>query len=100
MTERTIDVEVPGRRGRYGLTPGLQRLYLAIVALIDARGVAPTLVEIADAGGYSHRSEVMVGVRALRERGWLDYRARRPRTIVLSAPVLRHLKPAAEEAVP
>jgi SOS-response transcriptional repressor LexA len=95
LAERTIEVMPLGRRGRYSLTPQLQRVYLAMVRLFDASEKAPTLDEIAHASGLAGRGSVGQHIYDLEERGWIDRHAHKARGITLTEPVLRHLTTAA-----
>jgi SOS-response transcriptional repressor LexA len=97
LAERTIEVMPLGRRGRFSLTPQLQRAYLFIVRHLDTTGWMPTHNELADAGfaskGGARTDEIF---RLLEERGWIERRPYRARGIALTEPVLRDLKPVGD----
>jgi SOS-response transcriptional repressor LexA len=92
-TERTVDVMPLGRRGRYGLTPRQQNLYLAIIAHVDATGWMPSLRQMAGYAGIRNASTAHFEVVQLVERGWLTKDA--DGSLTFLEPVLRHLKPVA-----
>lgn len=94
LAEGTVEVMPLGRRGRYSLTPGQQRLYLALVGFMDQHGISPTFDEMQQMTGAPRRGTSQA-VTALEERGWIERLPGRHRGITLLEPVLRDLKPAA-----
>ena len=68
----------------YGLTRTQYDALCIIQELIDTTGIAPSYQEIADELGYTNRGQVPKILRALKERGYIDYLPRRARSISLS----------------
>lgn len=96
LAERTVEVTPLGLRGRYSLTPALQRCYLAIVRLTDAAGgIPPRLDDVRIELGLAAKSSIVLFVTELEERNWVVRDKFHERGIHLIEPVLRHLKPAA-----
>lgn len=84
----TFEVMPLGRRGRFGMTPLQQRVYLAIVRLMDRDGVSPSYREIEEETGL-WPCRVQAQVEELESRGWLTKRERCHRSITLTEPVMR-----------
>lgn len=69
LAMRTVDVFPMGRRGRYGLTPELQKLYRLIVHLRREKGTI-TYTRIEQYGPA--RAHIGSMLRELQDRGWID----------------------------
>ena len=93
IAQQTIDVMPLGRPGRYSMTPAMQRVYLACVALAD-RGIVPNIYQIREQTGISGNGSILMQLGELEERGWVTVRRSSTKWIVeLVEPVLRDLKP-------
>lgn len=68
---------------RFGLTMRQLRVLNFIRDQLAASEVAPTLAEIAEGCEIKAKSQVHYIVRALKERGYIDYLPRRERSITV-----------------
>lgn len=97
LAQRTVEVTPLGLRGRYSLTPFLQKLYLAAVAISD-RGERVTLYSLRKEMDMSGGGTIAPALADLEERRWIKVRRlkdcpNQPYEVAFVEPVLRDLKP-------
>lgn len=98
LAERTVEVTPLGLRGRYSMTPALQRVYLAAVAIAD-RGERVSIYSLAKQMDSSSGGQIADILMHLEERQWVTLTrepgGRKAFDVQLIEPVLRDLIPAA-----
>lgn len=63
------------------ITPRQREVYDAIVEFCEAYGYGPTIRELCKQFGWASPNSAMNYVKILRNRGWISWNPRQPRTI-------------------
>lgn len=73
--------------GTFGLTPVQRDCLLVIQELTELAGTSPTLAEIAHEMSLASRGRVQTLIRALKDRGRVDWLPSRSRSIIVLQPI-------------
>lgn len=68
---------------KYNLTPKQQEVFDFIDDFIDEKGYAPSYREIMDGCCFPSTGAVSQKLKALKERGWIDYLPKQTRSITI-----------------